>query len=145
RSRTRRARPWPARPVTCSGPISPDPRSRVREDTDQSSSLAPTLRPGVVRCELPGTDPADVLRLDWRELQELRSEGVGQALIEGVAHHDLIAPSDGIEAVREVDGIADHAHVPTAQGQQREHLEVTQCYRDVHAGGRLDLVDLRLP
>src|SRR5207245_5188935 len=56
-----------------------------------------------------------------------------------------VASSDTIEAVREVDGFADHAYVRTAQGPEREHLEVPQCYRDVHAGGRLDLVDLALP
>ena len=65
---------------------------------------------------------------------------VGQSLIEGVAH-DLVASSDTIEAVREVDGIADHAHVRTAQGPEREHLEVTQCYRDVHTGGRVTVRD----
>ncbi|TMB62489.1 MAG: hypothetical protein E6J51_11375 [Chloroflexi bacterium] len=32
-----------------------------------------------------------------------------------------------------------------AQGAEREHLKVAEGHRDVHAGGRLDLVDLALP
>src|SRR5678816_1933322 len=36
---------------------------------------------GTVRAELPGADPTDVLRLDRRQLLELRAEGVGQARI----------------------------------------------------------------
>src|SRR5258705_2591154 len=52
--------------------------------------------------ELPGADSTDVLRLDWREFLELFAEGVGQALIERVAHHDLGASGGGVEAGRQV-------------------------------------------
>ncbi len=64
---------------------------------------------GAARAELPGADSTDVLRLDWREFLELFAEGVGQALIERVAHHDLVASRGSGEACRELAGRVFHS------------------------------------